>query len=533
VILKPREMCLRNLFGNFHKGNFLGKYYSQHGEDALLDLIFKDQKDGFFVEVGCIDGKCFSNTLTFEERGWKGMCVEAHAGYIELLKRNRPNSIICHCAAGEADEDAIFYANARGSLSTLDKTKEENFQQNYGSYFSGFEEQNVRKARLSSLLDKYQISEIDILSLDIEGYEVEALKGLDILRHRPKVLVIESDSRQHEALLDEMILPHGYTKSVKLSVNQYYVSDKELDKALRGRKFTVRITHTQHPLDAEGDKELTVTLDTTGRVLSSTSIGQGFQLSPVVAKIKNLLRHFARKIRALSNRKPASVPNRSYASSSIDDPDVIKTFTDNPNFPYLVSFSRTGSHWLRMIMELYFEKPSLVRAFYFKNANHFTCYHTHDMDMKLKRENVIYLYRDPVETVYSQLSYYKEDPNNEERRRHWTNLYARHLAKWLVYEDFTKKKTVITYERMKVDMYGEIKKICEHFNEDFDPKRLSSVLAQVSKNELKKKTEHDQQVVNLSTDYEVCRAAFTDKYSKQIVSEIYALEPELERYFLK
>jgi hypothetical protein len=51
-------------------------------------------------------------------------------------------------------------------------------------------------------------------------------------------------------------------------------------------------------------------------------------------------------------------------SVSVDDPKTIKSFTDNPDFPYLVSFSRTGSHWLRMVMELYFEKPSLVRVLF-------------------------------------------------------------------------------------------------------------------------------------------------------------------------
>ena len=48
-------------------------------------------------------------------------------------------------------------------------------------------------------------------------------------------------------------------------------------------------------------------------------------------------------------------------------------------------------------MELYLEKPSLVRAFYYKDASDFTCYHTHDMDLQLRRQNVIYLYHDPVE----------------------------------------------------------------------------------------------------------------------------------------
>ena len=218
-------------------------------------------------------------------------------------------------------------------------------------------------------------------------------------------------------------------------------------------------------------------------------------------------------------------------SVSVDDPEVIKTFTDNPDFPYLVSFSRTGSHWLRMIMELYFEKPSLARAFYFKNATDFTCYHRHDMELELRRENVLYLYRNPVETVYSQLSYYKENPDDQERRHYWTNLYARHLSKWLEHDDFTREKTVITYEGMKSDMHREIEKICGHFGKDFDPAKLDLVLGQVSKDELKKKTKHDQQVVNLTDAYRNEREVFRKKYGELIFDELYSIEPALDKFF--
>lgn len=217
-------------------------------------------------------------------------------------------------------------------------------------------------------------------------------------------------------------------------------------------------------------------------------------------------------------------------STSIDDPEIIKTFTDNPDFPYLVSFSRTGSHWLRMVMELYFEMPSLVRAFYFKDATDFTCYHTHDMDLHLRRQNVIYLYRNPVETVYSQLRYYKENPDDEIRRRYWTNLYARHLSKWLVHEDFTTKKTIITYEGMKANMANEFAKVCHHFGSEFDLSRLETVLDSVSKSELKKKTTHDKQVVNLNVKYSEDRDIFIEKYSDQIYSDIYSVEPQLRRW---
>jgi len=220
-------------------------------------------------------------------------------------------------------------------------------------------------------------------------------------------------------------------------------------------------------------------------------------------------------------------------SVSIETPTIIRQFTDNPDFPYLVSFSRTGSHWLRMIMELYFEKPSLVRAFYFKEATDFSCYHTHDMDLELRRANVLYLYRNPVETVYSQLCYYKENLDDIERRRHWTQLYARHLSKWLAQEDFTRKKTVLTYEGMKSDMAKEFAKVSRHFGQELDTCRLEGVLEKVSKSELKKKTQHDQQVVNLSEAYQLNRAEFANKYAEQIFAQIYTLDPELEQRLLQ
>lgn len=217
-------------------------------------------------------------------------------------------------------------------------------------------------------------------------------------------------------------------------------------------------------------------------------------------------------------------------SVPITDQKVIKTCTDNPDFTYLVSFSRTGSHWLRTIMELYFEKPALTRAFYFHNANEFTCYHTHDMDLQLRRQNVLYLYRDPVETVYSQLVYYKEDVDDQLRQQHWTSLYARHLSKWLVHDDFTQKKTELTYEGMKKDMEKEFTKVCRHFGQTLQVNKLQSVLERVSKEELKKRTKHDQQVVNLSPDYQLSRADFYDKYAEKIFEEILQIDPELRHW---
>lgn len=229
---------------------------------------------------------------------------------------------------------------------------------------------------------------------------------------------------------------------------------------------------------------------------------------------------------SLLNRILKRNPNQD-SSLSIDDQAVIKSFTDDPAFPYLVSFPRTGSHWLRMVMELYFEKPSLVRVFYYMDASNFTCYHTHDMDLKLQRNNVIYLFRNPVDTIYSQLCYCKEDPDDRAKRNACTSLYAQHLAKWLVREEFSQKKTIVTYEAMKADMAGEFGKIGQHFGVELDRQRLESILAMVSKANLKRKTRHDEQVVNLTTEYQDGKQSFSGKYKDEIYSQMYSGEPQL------
>jgi hypothetical protein len=95
--------------------------------------------------------------------------------------------------------------------------------------------------------------------------------------------------------------------------------------------------------------------------------------------------------------------------STIADQVVLRKHLEDPEFPFLVSFPRTGSHWLRMLLELYFERPLLTRTFFFPEKDNYLLLHTHDLELDVKRHNVMYIYRDPVDTIYSQIKYHKED----------------------------------------------------------------------------------------------------------------------------
>lgn len=218
-------------------------------------------------------------------------------------------------------------------------------------------------------------------------------------------------------------------------------------------------------------------------------------------------------------------------SLSINDPAIIEAFIDNLDNTFFVSFPRTGSHWLRMIMELYFEKPSLVRIFFYKKTIDFTCYHTHDLDLDVKRRKVIYLYRDPVETIYSQLNYQKENLNDLSRIYYWANLYAKHLDKWLISEKFSNKKTILTYEGMKNDIHKEFKKICDHYDVPFNSERLNIISRRVNKEEVKKKTTHDKQVINISNEYKINRINFVLNEGDYIWECIMTQNPDIKKFF--
>jgi len=207
-------------------------------------------------------------------------------------------------------------------------------------------------------------------------------------------------------------------------------------------------------------------------------------------------------------------------------------FIADPGFPRLISFPRTGSHWLRMLMELYFEKPSLVRAFYFRNAADFTCYHRHDQDLTERCSNVIYLYRNPLDTVYSQLVYYKESPSDPERIAYWATLYGRHLAKWLLDAgQGGQKKTVVRYEGLQSSPEGEFKKICSHLGLPFDVRKLERAGRLVSKKTLRRKTSHDPQVVNLTGAYEAGRSEFRQQQGEAVFRLLNSVDPQLGALF--
>jgi len=224
-------------------------FHSQHGEDILLYHALAGSKGpDFYVEVGMIDGLRFSNSLAFEKIGWKGICVEAHPGYIDLVRANRPNSTVIHAAVGASpEESATFYAEPMGAISGLAPRDEQALRDKF-DHFDSFSKVSVQVVPLSEVLEQQQAPrEFDFLSVDVEGTELDVLRGTHLDQWRPRVILVEAHSQETAAELDQYLAQYGYGVARTLSVNRFYASDPIIRKRLRRSRINKPLHIYPHP----------------------------------------------------------------------------------------------------------------------------------------------------------------------------------------------------------------------------------------------------------------------------------------------
>ncbi len=214
-------MALRQLKKRFRKAMGLERRY--FGLDQLDRKLERwiDFDGGTFVEAGANNGTSQSNTYYFERyRGWSGLLVEPIAEKAEECRRNRPNSIVENCALGLPEQDGDDVKLTFCNLMTVTEGSMENAVERDAHLATGSKLQNVEPYEftvtcrtLSGLLDKHRIGKVDLLSLDVEGFELQVLKGLDLDRHRPRYILVEA--RDEDAIRAH--LAPKYDEVAKLS----------------------------------------------------------------------------------------------------------------------------------------------------------------------------------------------------------------------------------------------------------------------------------------------------------------------------
>jgi FkbM family methyltransferase len=164
-----------------------------HGIDEKLEAHL-DLDGGFFVEAGANDGVNFSNTYYLERaRGWSGVLVEGIPDLYRACIRHRPRSRVFNCAlvAPELEGELVtmHYSNLQSIVSGA--LPYEHVEAGLASQGERTYEIEVPGRTLSSLLDEVDPPRFDLLVLDVEGYEADVLRGLDLERHAPRFALVE------------------------------------------------------------------------------------------------------------------------------------------------------------------------------------------------------------------------------------------------------------------------------------------------------------------------------------------------------
>lgn len=184
-------------------------YPALHELDRKLDRLL-DRDGGFFVEAGGHDGYTQSNTYFLARfRGWRGVLVEPSPTLVEVCRAERPESRVVQAALVAPEAEGTTVVLHFGDLmSTVEGAVQEEGW-NAAGLAPGWRdpyEAEVPGRTLSAVLDEAGAPEVDLLSLDVEGFEVPALRGLDLDRHAPRWIAVEAhDEARDRPPLDELL----------------------------------------------------------------------------------------------------------------------------------------------------------------------------------------------------------------------------------------------------------------------------------------------------------------------------------------
>ncbi|MGV3548382.1 FkbM family methyltransferase [Rhizobium sp.] len=166
-----------------------GIYFSQFGEDVLLPMLFKNKRNGFYVDIGCFDPFKYSNTYILHSQfGWRGMNIDASPTAIQKFKTHRPNDININLGVSSSTDKLEFHTFKDGEVNTFNK--EVAVQQS--AKFGAFEVVTIDVEPLSEILSKFAGDQpIDYMDIDCEWLDFEVLQSNDWSRFRPEFLSVE------------------------------------------------------------------------------------------------------------------------------------------------------------------------------------------------------------------------------------------------------------------------------------------------------------------------------------------------------
>lgn len=186
---------------------------SQHGEEVFaVQNYLRRVRNGFYLEMGALDGLLFSNTLGLQDvMGWHGLLIEADPANHHDLKRNRKDAICLHAAVCNSHQTVHWASGSVGAVRGIWEFMNPAFRSGWHSRVAL---SPVSCVPLRDLVRLFRIAHIDFFSLDVEGAELAVLQTVDFGALSFGVLVIEADgdNMDKDQGVRDLLASHGYER---------------------------------------------------------------------------------------------------------------------------------------------------------------------------------------------------------------------------------------------------------------------------------------------------------------------------------
>jgi FkbM family methyltransferase len=206
--------------------------YAQWGDDLLVWRYFGESYKGTFLEAGANDPKSLSQTYLLEQQGWSGVLVEPIPRCCEALRRERPRSRVFQNALGAPGQRGKLRLRIPDGTTELAHALPDGTANADEAHAA---EVGLRRAKptardevieaefitLDEVLKQAGITQLDFMSLDLEGFELPALQGLDFNRIKPRLIIIED--RLENLSRHQFLRRQGYRLVKRNGSNNWYM----------------------------------------------------------------------------------------------------------------------------------------------------------------------------------------------------------------------------------------------------------------------------------------------------------------------
>jgi FkbM family methyltransferase len=202
---------------------------SQFYQDFFVTYALHNKKNGFFVEFGACDGVHLSNTYLLEKNfNWTGILSEPAKIWHEALKRNRDCKINIDCISPFSGQKVGFSETIRPELSTINTHLKNDLHSSRRIVSLNYE---VNTLSLNDLLLLNNApTEIDLISIDTEGNELEIIEQFDFNKYKTLIIIIEHNYDKNKKMRLRKLFKNQNFKLVfsKISGPDYWFISNEL-----------------------------------------------------------------------------------------------------------------------------------------------------------------------------------------------------------------------------------------------------------------------------------------------------------------